>query len=271
MIQLIFFIIMGILQGLTEPLPISSSGHVTIFKQIINVPYFNNLDYLVILNFASFLAIFIIYYKEIKTLTINIYQHLFSKDKQAVFQENFNFFVLLIISSIPTFISALLLKNIIDKSLTNINVLIISFFITAIFLLIASFKNGKARIKDISKIKALLIGIFQSIALFPGISRSGMVLSSLMLLNIKKEDAIKYTFFLYFPISIASFLLEIFNFLKNPLPSYLLILYSISFIVTFLCTWLAYNYLVKIVHNNKLWYFSIYCILLSIFLIIYYH
>ena len=270
MIQLIFFILMGAIQGFTEPLPISSSGHITIFKAIINTPFFNNLDYLVLLNFASFLAILIIYYKDVKIIIVDTFKYLFNKNKKDT-KPSFNYAILLITSSIPTFFCALLFRKIINNSLTNLHILIISFFITAIILIIASFKNGSKKINEISKVKALLIGLFQSIALLPGISRSGMVLSGLLLLNIKKEDAIKYTFFLYFPVSIASFFLEVLTFIKNPISKPLLTLYGISFLVTFITTWLAYRYLIKIVQNNKLWYFSIYCVLLSIFLIIYFH
>ena len=145
----------------------------------------------------------------------------------------------------------------------------IAFIITTVSLLVANFKKGNRKDTTITVIEAIVIGLFQAIAMLPGISRSGMVLTILLLLNIKKDDAIKYTFMLYFPVSLASIIIDI-PYLIN-IDSSLLILYGISFLTTFVTTYFSYQWLIKQIKNNKLWYFSVYCLLLVIFIIIYFH
>ncbi len=267
MIKLIIYIIFGLIQGFTEPLPISSSGHITLFKAIFNTNLFNDIEFLVLLNFASFLAIMIIYFKDIKKILVNTY--FFITKKQEKYQTDYNYFLRIIISSIPTFIIGFLLKDIIDKYLNSITMITIAFIITAVSLLVANFKKGNRKDTTITVIEAIVIGLFQAIAMLPGISRSGMVLTILLLLNIKKDDAIKYTFMLYFPVSLASIIIDI-PYLIN-IDSSLLILYGISFLTTFVTTYFSYQWLIKQIKNNKLWYFSVYCLLLVIFIIIYFH
>ena len=267
MINIIIFIILGIIQGLTEPLPISSSGHLLLFKEIFNTTIFNNLDLLIVLNFASFLAIFIIYFKDIKLLIISYLKYLFSKKDNQKYQQDYNYCNLLLISSIPTFIIGIIIKLCFEKVFNNILFLIITFLITAIILAVSSFKKGYKNNNSISIIDAIVIGLFQGIAVIPGISRSGMVLAGCLLCNIKKEQAIKYTFLLYFPVSIASLIFDLFT-LKikaNLLPI------SLSFIICMITTYLSYKWLIQIVKSNKLWYFSLYCILLTLFIIFYFH
>lgn len=258
LLYLIFYLFWGILQGITEPLPISSSGHLLLFKSLFNTTLLNNLNFLVFLNFASFIAIFIIYFPKIKN------------SLKLSKTTSYHYLKLIIVSSIPTFIIGLLFKNLIDKITTKPLMLSISFLITAIFLILASFKKGKINILDISYQKAITIGLFQAIALVPGISRSGMVLAGLLLLNIKKKDALTYTFILYFPVSIASMILEIPTLFTLAFNKELILLYAISFIVTGITTYLAYQWLVKIVNNNRLYYFSIYCLLLSLLIFLYF-
>lgn len=269
MIKLIIYIILGLIQGFTEPLPISSSGHLTLFKMVFNTTLFNNIEFLTLLNFASFIAILIIYYKDIKLLLKNSFYFIIDKKNNKQYKNEFNYVIKIIISSIPTFIIGIIFKNMIDKNLSNITVITLAFIVTAIILFIANFKNGNKNINDITIKKALIIGVFQAIALLPGISRSGTVMAGLLLLNIKKDDAIKYTFMLYFPVSLASIIIDI-PYLFN-IDNSTLILYSISFLVTLIITYFSYQWLVKLVKNNKLWYFSLYCILLALFIIIYFH
>lgn len=263
MINVILFIILGIIQGLTEPLPISSSGHLILFKKIFNTSIFNNLDLLVILNFASFLAIFMIYFHDIKNLLINYFKESFSKKHK----NNYQYVNRLIISSIPTLITGLIVKIWFQHIFDSLIFLIIAFLFTAVILLISSFKKGIKKDNDITIRDAIIIGLFQGIAVIPGISRSGMVLGGCLLCNFKKDNALKYTFLLYFPVSIASLILDLMT-IKLPDNISPII---ISVIVCFITTYFSYQWLIKLVKNNKLWYFTIYCLLLSLFIIFYFH
>ena len=115
-----------------------------------------------------------------------------------------------------------------------------------------------------------MIGLLQAVALFPGISRSGTVLVGCLLRDFKRETALKYTFMLYFPVSLASFGLGALDLFKSSQTSTLLMPYAIGFICSLIVTYFAYKWLSKIVKNGKLWKFSIYCILMGLFTLIYF-
>ena len=107
-------------------------------------------------------------------------------------------------------------------------------------------------------------------ALLPGLSRSGMTLVGCLLCKLDKESSLKYAFMLYFPVSVASFGLSAIDVIKTGLDTSLLFSYSLGLIAAFIFTYLTYKWLSNIVKNGKLWKFSIYCIIVSIFVLIYF-
>ena len=205
------------MQGFTEPLPISSSGHLFLFKNVFNTDMLNDLNFEIFVNFGSFLAILII------------------------------------------FLFAL-----------SIKFLGIAFLITAISLFLVKNVNGNKDDKDLTIKDALIIGLLQMVALCPGISRSGIVLVGCLLCKLKKDTALKYTFMLYFPVSVASMGLGVLDFLENPASSSLLICYVLGMIFAGIVTYYSYKWLSNIVKKGKLWKFSIYCLCLALFVFIYF-
>lgn len=264
--ETIKYIFLGILQGLTEPLPISSSGHLYLFKELFNTNMFDSLNFEIIANFGSFIAILIIFWKDIVDLIQNFLTYIFIKEKRNDSKSKFTYCIYIILSTIPTIITGLLFKNFVNYS---IYALIFTFLITATMLIIVRNINGTKDDKDITLKDAIIIGLFQSIAILPGISRSGAVLVACLLCKLKRDSALKYTFILYFPVSVGAMLLGV-NDLLYSNETALLIPYLCGAIASMIITYYSYIWLSSWVKKGKLIYFAYYCIFLSIFILIYF-
>ena len=268
--NLLKYIILGIIQGITEPLPISSSGHIFIIKNIFNTNIFNDLNFEIFVNFASFIAILIIFWKDIIKIVKGFFIYIFDKDDRNKNYNDFKYALMIIIGSIPVGILGVLFKDSIENTLTRTWVVGIAFILTAIFLLLVRNINGKKGDFDITYKDAIIIGLFQAIALFPGLSRSGMVLVGCLLCKLNRESSLKYTFMLYFPVSMATFMLGVKDIIEVGISTYLLFYYLIGMIFAFILTFITYRILSECIKNGKLWKFSIYLILLGLFVLIYF-
>ena len=130
--------------------------------------------------------------------------------------------------------------------------------------------KGSKEDKDITYKDAILIGLLQAVAIVPGISRSGAVLVGCLLRNFKRDTALRYTFILYFPVSIASFGLSAIDLIKDNQLGSVLFPYMIGFMCSLVVTYFAYQWLSKLVNKGKLWKFSIYCLLMGLFVLAYF-
>ncbi len=268
--NLIEDIIFGIIQGITEPLPISSSGHLVLLKNIFNTNIGNDLNFEIIANFGSFLAILIIFWKDIMKLITSFFTYLTNKKKKKECKADFKYCWLIVIGSIPVGIAGILLKDKIENILTGPKILGIAFLITATALFLVRKANGKKEDKDITYKDAIIIGFLQMIALFPGISRSGTVLVGCLLCGLSRKSSLKYTFMLYFPVSVASMGLGLLDLLEAGNISQLIIPYIAGLSASAIVTYFSYQWLSNWVQKGKLWKFSIYCFLLGIFVLFYF-
>lgn len=266
----ILYIILGILQGFTEPLPISSSGHLFLFKQIFNTNMLNDLNFEIFVNFGSFLAILYIFFPDIIKLIKSFFTYLFNKKKRKETGNDFKYCMLILIGSIPVGIVGALFKETLENALSNVKLLGVAFLITAISLFLVKNKSGIKEDKDITYKDAIIIGLLQMVALCPGISRSGAVLVGCLLCGLKRDTALKFTFILYFPVSIASMGMGIMDFISTPASTNLLLPYTFGMLASLFVTYFTYKWLSNIVKKGKLWKFSIYCFLLSLFIFIYF-
>lgn len=267
--DLIKYIILGIIQGLTEPLPISSSGHIYLFKQIFNTNLFNSLNFEIISNFGSFIAIFIIFWQDIKTLIISFFTYIFNKKKRKDNLINFKYCLYIIISTIPVGITGIIFKGKLE-SLYNLKGLAISFLITSLALFIVRNIKGEKTKKDLTSKDAIIIGLFQAITIIPGISRSGTVLVAALLCKLSKEEALRYTFILYFPVSLASMALGVQDLIQSDALSTMALPYFMGMLAAGIVTYFSYKWLSNIVKKGKLWHFSLYCLFLALFIFIYF-
>lgn len=267
--NIITYLILGIIQGITEPLPISSSGHIFLFKNIFNTTMFDSLNFEIVSNFGSFIAIFIIFWKDIKELIVAFFSYIFKKETRKENLAKFKYCLFVIISTIPVGITGFIFKDKLE-SMYSLNGLAIAFLITALALFIVRNMKGSKNDYDITLKDAILIGLLQAVTIIPGISRSGTVLVACLLCGLKRDTALKYTFILYFPVSVATMILGVSDLVNTAELSNMLVPYIIGMIAAGIVTYFSYRWLSNWVKNGKLWKFSIYCVILAIFIFIYF-
>lgn len=265
-IETINYIILGIIQGFTEPLPVSSSGHLLIFKKLFNLKT-NDLSFEIIVNFGSLIAILFIYRKKIIEIIKDFIMYI--KTKKLKYYNNFKYALLIIISSIPAGILGLLFKDNIEALSSNIKYIGIALLVTALALFTIKNIDGKKNDNEITYKDAIKIGFFQAIALLPGISRSAATLTGALLCNIKKEKAFDFSFMLYIPISFATMILGINDLVNTQNPSNLLLPYLLGMITSSIVTYLSLKLFKDIVKKKKLIYFVLYCLTIGILVTIF--
>ncbi len=262
------YIILGLIQGITEPLPVSSSGHVFLFKNLFNSEsLFNSFNFEIISNFASFLAILFIFRKDVIKLIKDFFGFIFGKNKES-YKIGFSYVIKMIISTIPVGIAGVLLNDYLESHFNSVKLLGFAFLFTALMLYLVRNIKGEKGDADITYKDAIIIGLFEMITIIPGISRSGTVLVACLICKLKRETALKYTFMLYFPVSLGTMLLKVPNLLSTE--SSLILPYASGFIVALIVTYFSYNWLSNFVKKGKLWKFSIYCLCLALFIFIYF-
>ena len=259
LISILKYALIGFIQGLTEPLPISSSAHMILFSELLNINN-NNLDFEIIINFASTMAIILFFRKRI----IAFFKNIFTKKKDKSYAHlNLDYLIKLIIASIPSVIIGLIFKDIIDKYFTNSMFVSIALIITSIMLFFTFIiSKNKARLCDeISFFDAILIGIMQSFALSPGISRSGSIFFSGTSRNINIRKIFEFSFFLYLIVSVGALVLSI---PKIPSLNIDLVTLVITFIITFITTFFSIKIFEKILSYKTVLIFAIYTLLAGI-------
>lgn len=268
--NIIKYILLGILQGLTEPLPISSSGHLTLFKALFDTTIFDSLNFEIISNFGSFIAIFILFFKDIVKLLKGFFTYIFKKDKRSTTKKEFLYCIYIMISTIPVGITGILFKDKIE-SINSIMFLGFAFLITSLMLFIVRKFKGTKNDFDITLKDAIIVGLFQAVTVMPGISRSGTVLVACLLCGLKRDTALKYTFILYFPVSLAAMCLGVKDIIATPNLDAMILPYTLGMISALIVTYFSYKWMSDWVKKGKLAYFSIYCLFLALFIFIYFH
>ena len=214
-------------------------------------------------------AILIIFWKDIIELIKAFFSYIFKKETRKKLYNKFKYCLLIIIGTIPVGVTGIIFKDIVDNY-NSPKVLGIAFLITAIALFLVRNLNGNKKDDDLTYKDAIIIGLLQAVTIFPGISRSGTVLVGCLICGLSRETALKYTFMLYFPVSMASMTLGVFDIIEAGNLNKLLMPYTIGMIAAGIVTFFSYKWLSEWVKKGKLWKFSIYCLLLVIFIFIYF-
>lgn len=264
--KIIMYMILGLIQGFTEPIPVSSSGHLIIFNALLNVETLQDLNFEIFVNFGSFIAIAYFYRKEITNIIKDFFLYLKTKDKK--YSTNYKYAWLIVIGTIPAGIVGILFKDLIE-SVSSTKIVGISLIITAFMLFLIKDIKGKKNKETMNFKDAIIVGLFQVIALFPGISRSGSTLVGGMSRNLERETAFKYSFMLYLPISIATMILGVKDVIESSISSELLIPYILGAITSCIVTYFSIQWFKNIMEKGKLKYFVYYCLIAGIITILF--
>ncbi len=271
-------IILGVIQGAAEFLPISSSGHLVIVKEVLGVDLGNGgVFFDVMLHLGTLLAIFVAFWKDIKRLiieTLHIIGDIFANfatwvrrcfgkeySYRKVIRSSYRkFVVLLIVSTIPTGVIGVALSDIIKMANTIVLVPGICLLITSVFLVIADVADeGTKRPKEASYLNASAVGIAQGIATMPGISRSGTTITACILCGFEKKFAVKYSFIMSIPAVLGAVVLELKDFGSLHLSGGDIRACVIATVIAAIVGYLSICFMMRLVRGKKYKYFAIYC------------
>lgn len=253
----------GFIQGITEFLPISSSGHLALAKIFMGVDL-PPLSYDLVLHVATTIATIIFFFTDIVKIFVDWFSGFLKHENRK--NSGWSFGWAVILGTVITGITGILLKNFVEVVSQNSLIVAMGLIFTGIILLLSQFVkvgNAKVCVSD-----GALIGFAQSVAVLPGISRSGMTIMSGLTIGLGKEEAFKFSFILSIPAILGATLLQAFelggwsNFISS-LPHY----WYLGAIVSFLSGLLSLMLLKKIVLSSKWWIFGIYCLLLGSYVV----
>lgn len=248
-------IILGIIQGLTEFLPISSSGHLELAKSIFNTQALpeESLQMTVVLHAATALSTIVVFRKDI----IKIVTGLFQFKNNDEFKFSFN----IVLSMIPAAVVGLVFEEEIEQFFTGKVLLVgLMLIVTAILLLFAD--KAKNTNKSVNAFSSIVIGISQAIAILPGISRSGATISTSVLLGIDREKAARFSFLMVVPLILGKISKDVLDgALSGKTENISLLL--VGFVFAFITGLFACKWMIKLVKKSQLIYFSIYCFIVG--------
>jgi len=241
--------ILGVVQGLTEFLPISSSGHLVIAQHFLNVND-GGLFFEVLLHFATLLAVVAVYRKDI----IDLIKRPFQK-----------YTYILLIGTIPTGIIGLVFKDSFEQMFSSVTIVGYMLLVTGFILLAAEFFSRIIFTSpEVKYWQGFVVGIAQGLAITPGISRSGTTIATGLLLGLDRKEAARFSFLLSIPAIFGASILEMKDLTLSTAMSVGLILpYAVGFAAAAVSGYLAIKLLLGMLTKGKLYYFSIYCWLLG--------
>ena len=267
-------IILGIIQGLTEFLPISSTGHLTVAGKLMNLISPDKPQewtaFIAVIQLGTMLAILIYFWKDLIQILVSFWKENVNKRirfSEQTFHSRTGWFI--IVGTIPVVIIGLLFKDAIEGALTkNLYVIAVNLIVFALILAVAE-KAGKRQKseKDLSLFDSLFIGTAQAFALIPGASRSGTTITGGLLRGLKREDAARFSFLLSVPAVLASGLLELYQSLSI-LNSTMWVNLIISTIAAAISGYLAIDFLLKYLRKHSTYIFIYYRIIAGIIILI---
>jgi undecaprenyl-diphosphatase len=262
--ELLKYLFLGIVQGITEVFPISSSGHVELAKLLLDLQVDEGILFLILLNTGSLIVFLILYSKQILKLIRAFFLWIFFPDRREEFRGDFRFCLKIIVSTVPAGITGFLFSGWIDQMLIQYGGLFsgIGLLVTATVLVLIGQHHFTSRDNPITFKDAVVIGLVQALTPLPGVSRSGMTTVSALRRGVGLDPAIQFVFLLYLPVSFGSLILLATKISQSGLgiPSNEYLLYYLgAFFMAVLFTALAFRWIRPIFRNGKLKYFGYYC------------
>ena len=255
-------LILGLIQGLTEYLPVSSSGHLAIGSYLFGIEGEENLAFTVVVHVATVLSTFVILWSEIDWIFRGLFKFKLNDETK--------YFLNIVVSMIPIGIVGVFFKDTVEDVFGS-GLLIVGCMLLLTALLLTFSYFAKPRVKEnISWKDALVIGLAQAAAVMPGLSRSGSTIATGLLLGNKKEMMAQFSFLMVIPPILGEALLDTMKALKgaNPFGDISTLALAVGFVAAFVSGCLACKWMINIVKKGKLIYFGIYCAIVGVVTII---
>ena len=255
-------LILGLIQGLTEYLPVSSSGHLAIGSYLFGIEGEENLAFTVVVHVATVLSTFVILWSEIDWIFRGLFKFKLNDETK--------YFLNIVVSMIPIGIVGVFFKDTVEEVFGS-GLLIVGCMLLLTAALLTFSYYAKPRIKQTITWKdALVIGLAQAAAVMPGLSRSGSTIATGLLLGNKKEMMAQFSFLMVIPPILGEALLDTMKALKgaNPFGDISTLALAVGFVAAFVSGCLACKWMINIVKKGKLIYFGIYCAIVGVVTII---
>lgn len=267
-------VILGLVQGLAEFLPISSSGHLAILENFFGIKEDSMLFFAVMLHFGTLLSVFVVFWKDIvelfKELILTIKDLIGKKGLRLDERPIRKLGVMIIVSCIPTALIGFIFGDVFEGLYSKPIIIGVMFIITGLLLIAAeTWGGGNRNINNLNYRNSIFIGIVQGLAIIPGISRSGSTLFASLLCKLDREFAVKFVFLISIPTILGSVILELPDGLKEGVSGQAWGPIIVGVLVAFLSGLFAVKVMLKVVSNKKLKYFSYYLFVLAAAVIIY--
>ncbi len=253
-------IILGLIQGATEFIPVSSSGHLIVFRQILKVNNYNGLTFDAVLQFASALALLLYFWRDIWNLVQSGWKIITRKPLER--KEDKVLIYIIIIATIPAVIFGLLLENTMETIFRNTELVALSLLLGSLLFWYAEKVARQNRIITFGR--GVVVGLFQCLALVPGVSRSGATISGGLIMGLNKDDAVRFSFLLSVPILLGAGLKKLFEVRHELFSSSFGMPLLLGCVVSFITGLFAINFLIKYLKTHNLNVFIYYRIVLAI-------
>ncbi len=279
-------IFLGIVQGITEFLPVSSSGHLAILEQVFHIDTGGSMLFDILLHLGTLLVIFVVYHRDIwkmiceaifmigdlffnlRIFMLNAIHKTRLRYRKIVHNSYRKFVVLIVISTIPTALIGFLDSDLVLACSNTLLIPGICLLITAVLLLMAdTVPDGHKMPKDVRWWEALIVGAAQGLATLPGLSRSGTTIAVCMLLGIDRRFAVKYSFILSIPAVLGAAVLEITGAVSEPFYASQFGIYLAGMAFAAIVGYICMKTMIAVVRNKKFTYFSVYCAVVGLFAI----
>lgn len=248
--------LLGIIQGLTEFLPISSSGHLVLGKQILGVEVATGITFEVIVHFGTLCSILIYYRKTLWELMGSGVSFLRSPTAQKS-DPNVKLMGFILVSMIPAMAVGFTLKDQVESIFSDPLIVSVMLLVTGLILFSTRFVG--TTLENVNLPKSFLIGVAQAFAMIPGISRSGSTISAALWLGVKREEAANFSFLMLIPVIAGAMLLEVRELMEIGVSDADLINLIVGFFAAFISGYYALKYLIIILKKRGFHYFSYYC------------
>jgi len=249
-------IILGLIQGLSEFLPVSSSGHLLVAHQVFGITGEDNLTFIIVLNMGSLVPLLWVFRKDVWTLVRNPFQKMTA---------------LLIIATLPVIIVTALFLDYIEQMFHWLHFLPVGFVITGVVLLLSGkFSKGERKIDELKVTDAILVGLAQAVAVFPGLTRSGSTITASLARGLNRESAAKFSFLMSIPTAFGAIILRAGHIVSGRvlLDDLNFVNLGVGFMTAAISGYLAINFMLSIVKKAKLKYFALYYVFaLAVFVI----
>ena len=249
-------IILGLIQGISEFLPVSSSGHLLVFHHIFGIHAEDNLTFIIVLNMGSLMPLLWVFRRDVLDLIKNPFQKMTG---------------LLVLSVIPLVVVTILFMDFIESMFHLVDYLWVGFIITGVILLLSDrLKNNERTTKDLRPIDAVLVGIAQAFAVFPGISRSGATITASLGRGLDRENAAKFSFLMSILSAFGAIALRLSHVVTGRVDVYDLNFVNLfaGFVTAAVTGYLAINFMLSVIKKARLKYFAIYYIFALVVLIV---